>query len=133
VAEKKYLSMDEILAVDDIQYADVEAFGGLIRIGSLSAGDMIDWIEANEDPAKKRIAGINLIVKSLVDETGARIGRDENTEVLKKKDNRTLGKIVNTILELNGMKPKAAADAKNGSSGAPSDASPIASPSPQGA
>jgi len=107
VAEKKYLSIEEIEAAPDVQYDEVEAWGGTLRIGTISANDMLDFVEANEGPAKKT-AGLRLIVKSIVDGEGNRIGSDKMLTALGKKDSGTINKVVTKILELNGLSKEAA-------------------------
>jgi hypothetical protein len=118
--ELALLSFDEIEKVEDTSYKviDVPEWKGSIRIGSLNAEDMIDWVEANEGPAK-RTAGVRLIVKSLVDKDGKRIGTDQRIQAMKKKDARVLNRLVAEILELNGLNDKKATAEKNESGGAP--------------
>jgi hypothetical protein len=121
------LSFSEILDADDIQYevVDVPEWGGKIRIGSLSAGEVLEFIELNDGPAKNT-AGIRLLNRSLVDKAGKRIGEDKSLGELKKKDHRVVNRIIGQILKLNGMDKKAAEEAKNDSSEAALAASPTA-------
>ncbi len=58
-------SMADILDAKDVEYATIEGFtkDKPFRIGTLSAGDLIEWSEANEGEAK-RTAGLRLICKS---------------------------------------------------------------------
>src|SRR6478736_5601326 len=60
-------SIDEITDINDVEYREIDGFkpGQRIRIGSLSAGDFIEWQEANDGEAKKT-AGLRLLCKSLV-------------------------------------------------------------------
>ena len=99
---RKVLSVEEMMAAEDIQYAEIEAFGGIVRIGSIDAGDMIEFIETNEGPAK-RTAGLRLIIKSLVDDEGKRIGKDEHLQLWMRRSQKTCNRIAETILELNGI------------------------------
>lgn len=120
------MGITEIAAAPDVQYIDVEAWGGFLRLGSLTAGDMIEFIEANEGPAKKT-AGLRLIINSLVDENGNRIGDEKrDLPMLRKKDSKTCNMLVQKILDLNGLDKKNEGGAKNGSSEANTDASPTA-------
>jgi hypothetical protein len=98
----KVLSIDEILAADDVSYMTVQAWGGSVRLGSLDAGTMLDFIEANDGPAK-RTAGIRLVIKSLVDAQGNRIGKMDMMEAFKKKNSRIFNQLVEAILILNGL------------------------------
>lgn len=118
----KVLNMSDIAAAEDIEYARIPAFkpGDVFVIQSLSAGDLIEWSEANEGEAK-RTAGLRLIVKSLVDgepgvddgATGQRIADDTHIAVFRKKSHKVTERIVKEILKLNGMEVKADTAAKN--------------------
>lgn len=107
------LSMQEIMATDDVEYALVEGFkpGQMFRIQSLTAGALIEWSEANDGPAK-RTAGLRLIVQSLVDGEGRSIAGPEHIDVFRKKSHKVTERIVKDILKLNGMTVKGDA-AKN--------------------
>lgn len=111
-------SLDEIATAQDIEFATVEGFtpDRPFRIGSLTAGDLITWSEANEGEAK-RTAGLRLIAKSLVNAAGERYAmKDEaaTLKVLSAKNHKVTERIVMDILKLNGMNVKADAAAKNG-------------------
>lgn len=127
---EKFLGFDDILNTDDVQYdvIDVPAWKGKIRVGSLSANDLLEFVEANEDPVQKRLAAARLLNKSLVDENGKRLGGPERETQLMKKDARVLTDIVQKILVLNGMDKKTSDAEKNASGEAPTDASPTDSP-----
>ncbi len=99
---KKVLSIEEMLAADDIVFTEVEAWGGLVRLGSLDAGTMIDFVEMNEGPGKKT-ATLRILLKSLVDKDGNRIGRDDMMNGFKKKSQKTINELGDAILELNGL------------------------------
>ena len=110
----KILSMEDIVASDDVEYATIPGFkaGEVFRIGSLSAGDLIEWSEANEGEAK-RTAGLRLICKSLVDAAGKRIALDaKNIQVFRAKSHKVTERIVREILTLNGMNLKVEESAK---------------------
>jgi hypothetical protein len=120
--EQKILTIDEMLASDDIEYAVIptwkvkdakgETVQGYVRIGSLSAEDIIDWRETNDGPAKKTM-GIRLLVNSLVDEKGNRIGTPKHYELFKKKSNAVMERILAEVIKLNGMTVKADDKVKN--------------------
>ena len=101
-AVKKYLSNDEMLDAKDIEFAEVEAFGGLVRVGSIEAGQMIEFVEANKGPAKRN-AGMRLIIQSLVDAEGNRIGDMKDLDRWKRRSQKTCNNIVKAVLELNGL------------------------------
>jgi hypothetical protein len=108
-----YESVEDMLAADDVEYALVDGWKGQIRIGSLTAGDMIEWNEANEGEAK-RTAGLRLIVKSLVNSTGKRIGTEKHIPLLRAKSHKVIDHIVREVLKLNGLTPPAEAPSKKG-------------------
>src|SRR5262245_64753523 len=109
------LSVADIIAAEDVEYAEIPGFkpGQVFRIQSLTAGDLIEWSEANEGEAK-RTAGLRLIVKSLVDgipgedegATGRRIADDSHIAVFGKKSHKINERIVREILNLKGMNDK---------------------------
>lgn len=115
VLAKKYLTPDEVEVEKDVEYDEAEGWNGIIRIGSLTAGDLIEWTEAGDDPTKKREAGLRLIQKSWVDGEGNRIGRPEEKviKMLRTKSHKLTDKVVDKILALNGLMVKGrAAEAK---------------------
>lgn len=100
-------SMEEIEASNDVEYATIDGFkpGQKFRIGSLSAGDLIEWSEANKGEAKRN-AGLRLITKSLVGPApdNKRYADDpKNIAVLRRKSHKVTERIVKEILKLNGM------------------------------
>jgi hypothetical protein len=116
--DKIYASMDEILASgsSDVEYAIVDGFkpGEKVRIGSLTAGDMIEWSEANDGEAK-RTAGLRLITKSLVgpEPANARYADDvANVPKFRAMRHKETERIVKEILKLNGMNVKQESEAK---------------------
>lgn len=126
-------SFDDVLETEDTEFKTIKAWGGRpARIGSLTAGQMITFLENNDDPAKKRTNGAMLIAQSLVDKKGKRLVNPDDPEALqkaieslKKKDANVNGNVTEAILLLNGLgKKDAKALAKNDSGEAPSDASP---------
>ena len=126
-------SFDEVLSAADTEYKTVKAWGGKpARLGSLTAGQMITFLENNDDPTKKRSNGAMLIAQSLVNKKGDRMVNAHDPEALKKaieqlkeKDAAVNGRVVEQILILNGLnKADAREVAKNASGEAPTGASP---------
>lgn len=135
--QKVAASFDEILGANDTKYDYVDAYGKTLRIGSLNSADMIEWLESNDDPAKKRFAGLRLLVKSLVNEAGDRlpgVGEpakfEEYVKQFSNKDAKANGTVVQAVLKLNGLiKPEVVAAAlKNDSSETSTGVSPTDSP-----
>jgi hypothetical protein len=109
--EEQSMKLDELLAIDDIEYATVPigSSGKFITIRSVTAEEWIIWQEANESGDAKRTAGIRLIIKSLVDgipgkagATGRLICRMDDLGEWKKKSFKLTETIVTAILKLNG-------------------------------
>jgi hypothetical protein len=110
-------SMDDLAEIDQVEYATIEGFlpGKTLRIGSLTAGDLIAWSESNDGPAK-RTAGLRLIIKSLVGPppSNIRYANDEkNIAVFRQKRHNVTERIVKEILKLNGMTVKTDEATKN--------------------
>ena len=135
--QEDVFSIDEAIAADNTSYATTDAYGSgkkkKLRLGSLSSKDMIEWLEANDDPAKRRYAGLRILVKSIVDKDGARIPEDQHEAVIKRfedKDARANGHAVKAVLDLNGFGATARRleALKNDSGEATTAASPIDSP-----
>ena len=111
-----YESVDEMVkdGATQVEFATVEGFspGRMIRLGSVTAGDMIEWSEANEGEAK-RTAGLRLICKSIVDKDGNRVAADpSNIKKFRSMRHKDTERIVKEILKLNGMNVKADAETK---------------------
>lgn len=107
--EEVYESVDEMVAdgASDVLYKTIEGFKPhkSINIGSITAGDMIEWTEANEGEAK-RTAALRLISKSLVGskEKGyPRISSDKDIPKFRTMRHDVTERIVKEILKLNGM------------------------------
>lgn len=123
----KILSVEEMLATEDIEYRNIPAWGGIVRIGSLSSDEVVDWLEvrnADKDDPRRREAGAMLIVNSLVNEKNERIGRPQHVAAFRKKSHAMTEKILREIVKMNGLGGKEIADRKNDSGEAPSAASP---------
>jgi hypothetical protein len=120
----KFLSVDDIEQIDDIKIIrrEVPEWEGHILLGSLPSDAMIEWAEASDGLAKKT-AGLRLIVKSMVNEKGERIGTDRHLQVLRKKSAVVCNRIIDDIIKLNGLNKKAEAEIKNDLSEADTDAS----------
>lgn len=118
VSDKIYASMDEIFSsgAGDVEYAVIDGFkpGEKVRIGSVTAGEVISWSEANEGEAK-RTAGLRLITKSLVGPAPGNVrfaDSDKNIAKFREMRHNVTERIVKAILELNGMNVKAQDQAK---------------------
>lgn len=116
--DKVYGSMSDIeQAGSAVEFTTIDGFrpNEKLRIGSLTAGDMIEWSEANEGEAK-RTAGLRLITRSLVgpEPENHRYADDpKNIPKLRALRHKETERIVKEILKLNGMTVKGQTDAKN--------------------
>ena len=110
---KVYGSIEEIEAAsqgNDVEYREIKGYrpDEVFRIGSLSAGDLIEWSEANEGEAK-RTAGLRLICKSLVGpapENKRYANDDKYIQFFRARQHKTTDRIVEDILDLNGLRTK---------------------------
>lgn len=104
---EKFLSVEDIIAAEDETFAVISAWGGKVRIGSLDAGTLIEFIKENANPATKYTAGLRLIMKSLVDANGKRLvpkaNQDRVIKDLEKKNAKEVTRVVNLITEMNGL------------------------------
>ncbi len=110
-------SMEEIDSGNDIEYKVIDGYKDeeKVMIGSLTAGDLIEWSESNDGPAK-RTAGLRLITKSLVGPEPDYVRyavNPKNIEVFRRKSHKRTEAIVKEILALNGMEVKQDTAAKN--------------------
>lgn len=106
--QKKVVSLAELRTrkIDNVKYDYVDAYGTTVRIGSVSSADMLEWVEGNQDPAKKKISGLRLLVKSVTDEEGTRYAKEDYDAVVedfKNKDAQENGKVLAKVLILNGF------------------------------
>ena len=125
MTDSKLLSLDDIETSDDIKIiqCDVPEWNGHLLLGSLPAFEMIEWAETTE-PLAKKTAGLRLIVKSLVNEKGDRIGTDKHLHIFMKKSAVVCNRIIDDIIKLNGLNKKAEAEVKNASGEVDTAASP---------
>ena len=125
-AEEVLSSLDQIVDTVDIEFKTIHVpkWKMSIRIGSLSAEDLISFVETNEQPKAKRTAGIRLLVKSMVDTDGNRIGRDTDIAILQRKNHQIVTSLIDEVMKLNGLGKKDQEQLKNVSSEASTDASP---------
>lgn len=110
ISEERIVGSMDDLGQDSVDYDTIPGFapGKSLRIGSLTAGDMIEWSEANEGEAK-RTAGLRLITKSLVgpEPHNVRYATDpKNIKVFRGYRHKITENIVKAILKLNGMEVK---------------------------
>lgn len=111
------MTMEQVLEAEGVEYArvpgwkDKEGQSQDVAIMSITAGEVLEWIESKDDPERSREAGLRLIARSLVGPDGQRLctnreGEDTMVRSLRNKDSRTCNRIVEAILTLNGISVK---------------------------
>lgn len=105
--QQSVMSLDDLESSEDgIQRDVVEAWGGVVQLASISAGEVFDWITHRERDAHQ--AGLMLVARSLTGPDGERLCKtDADTkrciDALKKKDSKTFNLLVERIMALNGL------------------------------
>lgn len=123
-------TLERLKTANGFKYKEVDAYGDKVTVGTLSAADMVKWIEEGKDEQLRVDRGLRLIVKSVCDgETKARIPEAEReawVEVFRQKDAKENADLVLAILEFNGFKlaTKETEEPKNVSSETSSSVSP---------
>lgn len=123
------LSIDQMLEAEDVQYVivPVPEWKGKVRLASVSAAVMMDFVEANQDKMKAKDANVRLIVQSIVDDDGVRLADEVQLDFLiarfKKKDVRVMNRLMDAVMALNEIKITKA-EVKNVLSEVPGDATP---------
>lgn len=126
---KKQLSFDEYSESEGVRFDEIPTSRGVVKVGSVSSADILEWFDENEDPKLKKFAGLRLLAKSFINPDGSRIPKENREAAVAKfsqHDAVENGKLVKACLELNGLRQKAA-QSPNASGEAPTDASPTGS------
>jgi len=89
--------------VEEPRYGVVKIGTRNVRVASVSAAEIIEFIEANDDPANRNDNTLRLIARSVVDKDGKRIGKIDELAKLKDKAPTTLIKLRDKCLEVNGL------------------------------
>lgn len=109
------MTFDEIEAAQGIQYATVPAWGGKkLAVASISAGEILEWLDKREDPKEGKAAGLNMIARSLIGKDKKRLCPDDASmekmvAILRDKDSKTINAVVSAIAGLNGINDGVAA------------------------
>ena len=124
-----YLSRDAILAVDDVQFEDVEVpeWGGKVRVKSLT-GKERDALESSMIIGKGKNANVNLnnlraklVARSVVDEDGKRIFTDDDISALGAKSAAALTRVYEVAQRLSGITQEDVDELTKNSETAPSE------------
>jgi len=107
----KFLSRDEILARDDLSFADVDVpeWGGTVRVRMLRAVDRARLIAALAGHSDKKNAPNDwierMVVACAVDESGNPLFTEKDMPELGKKSSKALQRIFDKADELNTVTP----------------------------
>ena len=130
-AKGKVLQFKDVESVDDTTYdvIPVPEWQGELHVGTLSAADLLEFVEANEDPQKQKTAGVRLLVKSMVNEHKQRLATtpeqlEEGMKIFIKKDASVITSVVRKLMALNKLDKKGQEALKNASGEAGTAASP---------
>lgn len=94
-------SWEELVELDDADYATVKVGGKQVRLASLSSSRMMRWFEDNRDPEKANDNGLVLIAESIVNSTGKRIGKLDQILKLRDKNPETVMALRDACIRLN--------------------------------
>ncbi len=113
---EEFLSFEQFMEADPVEYDVVQLPKGNVRIGSVTGDEWAEWSEMRESPEGRKKSGGWLIAKSLVDKDGRRIGDPAWAVEIVKKNLKTSELILRAIFKLNGISQsaKVEAAAKNG-------------------
>lgn len=123
------LNLEEMLESEDVQFVvvPVPEWKGNVRLASVSAGTMMEFVEANQDKTKAKDSNIRLIVQSIVNDQGVRLATEDTIDFLiarfRKKDVRVMNRLMDAVMKLNDIKITKA-QVKNELSEAPGDVLP---------
>lgn len=109
------LDIADLVGLDTIRYdivKDAYGPGQHARIGSVDSLAMIEWLEGNDskDEEVKKMSGLRLLARSLVNKDGTRIPEDQlpkYVQILGEKDSLSNGKVIRAALILNGLRKRA--------------------------
>lgn len=106
------MGFDDVLKANDVQYDEITVWGRKVAIMSITAGEVLDWVQAKEsgDAEAKKGAGLLLLARSMV------TGKDnpkrlcdspdkeqQMVEAFKLKDSKNVNKLVTRVLKMNGI------------------------------
>jgi hypothetical protein len=122
MASAGVLSLQQIIAKSSAPVAEVEAWGGVVKLSGLTAGDTLEQDEkggGGDTPEANGRRGLLLIAMSLTNADGTRMcptkeDRAAMVEHLKRSDARTVTRLSAAVAELNGFREVDLEAAKNG-------------------
>lgn len=114
MADKKFLTAQDILDADDMAVVEVDVpeWGGTIRLRPMSAEEVIAFNEENKD-ANKKHAALRVTAACAVDEAGNRLFTSKQMESLAKKSLAAFMRIQKVAMRINGLDDKEVKEVKN--------------------
>jgi len=114
--ESNVMSFDEVLEVNGVECAQEMAWGRSVGLMSITAGEVLEWLEQKGSPEKAGDAALLMLARSMVSDDKTRLAGTPEREqqmvaALKLKDSRTVNRLVERIMLLNGIKVMTAAGA----------------------
>lgn len=100
----KYLTADEILDTDDVDYTTVDCpeWGGTIRLRTLTGYDAVVFSNSVKTEDGRNKAMIRIIAMCACDAEGKKIFSPENVMALMKKNLRVINRVQKAAMEHNG-------------------------------
>lgn len=107
----RILSANEILEADDIQYeiVDVPEWGGAVRLKTMDTATAMAFGAASEGEKAQLLP--RMLALSAVDEGGELLFSEAAVEKLARRSFRALNRLQDAMMEINGLKEMAAAEA----------------------
>lgn len=107
----RYLTAEEILERDDIEYRDVEVpeWGGVVRIKTLTGRERATWQDSSMagTGAKTRVDfqnyTVKLVIMACVNESGGRLFSEDQLNKLRRKSSAALERVATAAMELSGI------------------------------
>jgi hypothetical protein len=124
--EKTFLSVDEILALDDLDVVPIyiPEWKTHVRFRVMSAAQALTFQKTLDNPSTKADAWIRIFAYCAVDENGKRMFSDQQLQQLREKSTRVFLRLQDELMRINGFKDDIKDELKNGSGEASPDASP---------
>src|SRR6185369_2724429 len=113
---------------EETEYVTVTLGDKEVRLGSVSADDIVEFFERQNDEGTRPTNGLWLVARSLVNSKGERIGDLDELTRLRKKQPSVMKKLIEAASAINGLTPKAIEETKNDSQEGPIGISPTSSP-----
>ena len=110
---QKYLSAEEIFAVQDIETVEVKVpeWGGIVRLRSLSGEEAFTFAKLIEKD--KSSGAVQVLLLSAVDANGSQLFTSEDLDKLKKKSLHAIMRLQKEALRINGLTEEAVEATKN--------------------